>query len=230
MSDPSGDDPQRRFPSIPSRPDDAARTVAVRRISPGRGGGRPIPDDATASDSPMTDAVRLLPSPTFGGTIRRRRDDDSASSVSLFFRLSLCLRSGMSIAGNNVPPVPDDIESMGGTNSEISAPHPPRPGHPLPRGEGTCLNPLSLPLRKGENEQEAPFPVGKPAIPFDRLLNPCYKLRPYAADRPLDSKTRRLRRTDVELARSLKVVPITMSDIGKHKLNGLIRFKERLQN
>jgi hypothetical protein len=85
----------------------------------------------------MTGVVRLLPSPTSSGTIRRRRDDDRASSVSLFFRLSLCLRSGMSIAGNNVPPVPDDIESMGGTNSEFPAPHPPRPGHPLPHaGEG----------------------------------------------------------------------------------------------
>jgi hypothetical protein len=113
----------------------------------------------------------------------------------------------MSIAGNNVPPVPDDSESMGGTNST-----------------------MNIFMKRSSRS----------AILFDRLLIPCYKLRPYAADRPLtlalshegarELKTRRLRRADVELARSLKVVPITMSDIGKHKLNGLIRFKERLQN
>jgi hypothetical protein len=28
----------------------------------------------------------------------------------------------MSIAGNNVPPAPDDIESMGGTNSKYRGP------------------------------------------------------------------------------------------------------------
>jgi hypothetical protein len=101
----------------------------------------------------MTGVVRLLPSPTSSGTIRRRRDDDRASSVSLFFRLSLCLRSGMSIAGNNVPPVPDDIESMGGTNSEFPAPHPPRPGHPLPRGEGNSnATPSRSPFARGSNE------------------------------------------------------------------------------
>jgi hypothetical protein len=36
-------------------------------------------------------------------------------SLSSFVVSCLCLR--MSIAGNKVPPVPNDIESMGGTNS-----------------------------------------------------------------------------------------------------------------
>lgn len=129
---------------LPSHRHDADRTDSRR------GGGRPILDDAVVPASQMTDAVRLLPSPTSGVTIRRHRDDDSASSVSPFSCLSLSLCAWLSIAGNKVPPAPDDLESMGGTNSKIRdptpalprgrvnvRPHPPRPGHPLPHaGEG----------------------------------------------------------------------------------------------
>jgi hypothetical protein len=110
-------------PFHPGR-DDADRTVL------GRGGGsRPILDNDTALASRTTDAVRFLPKPN--RTIRRRDDDDSASSVSLFSCLSLCLCAWLSIAGNKVPPALDDIGSMGGTNSKKRD-----PTLALPKGRG----------------------------------------------------------------------------------------------
>ena len=133
--------PAARSASFPSRTDDAARIVAVRRINPGRGDVRPNRDDAAAPASRTTGAARVLPPPSLGGTINRRRDNDNASSVSLFFCMSLCLRSGMSIAGNNVPPVPNDIGSMGGTNSNNRDPTP-----ALPRGR---VNVRPHPPRRG---------------------------------------------------------------------------------
>jgi hypothetical protein len=95
---------------LPSHRDDAG-WIDSRRV-----GGRPVLDDARAPASPMTNAVRLLPSPTSGVTNHRRRDDDSVSSVSPFSCLSLCLCAWLSIAGNKVPPALDDLGSMGGTN------------------------------------------------------------------------------------------------------------------
>ena len=73
-------------------------------------------------------------------TIRRRDDDDSASSVSLFSCLSLCLCAWLSIAGNKVPPALDDIGSMGGTNSiPKNSGRPPSPGLSPVGGEGMKL-------------------------------------------------------------------------------------------
>jgi hypothetical protein len=101
-------------------------------------------------------------------------------SLSSFVVSCLCLR--MSIAGNKVPPVPDDIGSMGGTNSTGNIfGRDPLPGPP-PLGAGERLKggleyPYAAPkfmrkaaLGRGAHELAPVRPLAKvPKAPFKAL-------------------------------------------------------------
>jgi len=73
-----GNDPGRRLPSFPSRRDDAARIVAVRRINPGRGGDRPIRRTTTQRRGSVRRRGPLLSHP---GRTTRPGSSPSAGSI-----------------------------------------------------------------------------------------------------------------------------------------------------